>query len=253
MTIPQTATEPDPFLSLSLIWFRLTDGAYTDPVSLENPDYVHTVALWPGFILMTGTKWEAIETSHGVPGTLLDAFDRALKRDFKICYDQQSLLIERLLSGYKHIAEITIFHEKTRGAEVLLRRLKNSIEETQKDMTLLIAARTEAELGPAAGLIIRQSQALDPHRFPVQLRRLVPKIEKDLTATSTGRKRAASTSQANQCEYCGKVVTEGFATHNISCPAREKSKGVHTKKNTPSSPAAPKKPPSPGGKKGKKK
>jgi len=119
MTIPSTSpdarSETDPFLSLSLLWFRLTDGAYTDPVSLENSGYVHTVALWPGFLLMTGTKWKAIETSHGVPETLLDAFDRALKWDFKICYDQQSLLIEHLLSGYKKIAEITIFHEKARG------------------------------------------------------------------------------------------------------------------------------------------
>jgi len=108
-------------------------------------------------------------------------------------------------------------------------------------MTLLIAARTDAELGTGAGLIIRQSQALDPSRFPIQLRRLVPKMEKDLAAASTAKKRAASNPRAaNQCEYCGKVVTEGFATHNLSCPAREQSKGVHTKKNNSGSPAAPK-------------
>jgi len=238
---PSPSSTPDPFLSLSIVWFRLPETAYTDPVSLENPDYVHTVALWPGFLLMTDAKWPSIETNHGVPGDLLQAFERALRRDFRLVFDQQSVLIDRLLAAYKRIAETTIFHEKSRGAEILVRRLKNAVEEAQSDMTLLLAARTEAELGPSAGRLVRQSQQLESHRFPSHLRRLLPKIEKDLGSLAAPKKTGTG-NRANVCEYCKQKVTGGFEAHNLACPEREKAKGVHAKKRpgTPS-PAAPEK------------
>ena len=74
------AETTDLFLLASMMRYKLTE--YPDPVSFSEPRYVVTVKLWPGFLLMTGVKWEMVETEHDLPGPLLQSFQAALSREF---------------------------------------------------------------------------------------------------------------------------------------------------------------------------
>ena len=98
--------ETDPFLLASLTLYKLTE--YPDPVSFSGPAYVPTVRLWPGFLLIKNVKWELIETEHELPGTLLQAFQAALVREFPNQETSHRSLMRAVVEHFKEVADIVI-------------------------------------------------------------------------------------------------------------------------------------------------
>ena len=226
--------ETDPYLALALVTYKMT--CHPDPVSLENPQYVVTVGLWPSFLLINKVPWTDIMNHYGVAGPLLEAFRLALAREFKAQVTTHAPLMEHILEIFKRVADIVIHHTVVRGPEELIRRLKLTMEDADTYMNSLIAARMEAEAGVEAGQIIREAKVYDPSRYPPSLHAFLAKAQKSAHGPKREGKRikgGGGTGTPGTCEWCKQAIKGDFASHNLVCPARKLAKGTPTKSGKP--------------------
>ena len=181
-----------------------------------------TVKLWPGFLLIKNVKWELIETEHELPGTLLQAFQAALVREFPNQETSHRSLMRAVVEHFKEVADIVIHFDKARGPETLLKRCHLAIEAVGRTMTSLLAACMEGEQGVAAADMIRQAKSFDPSRYPAEMAATIAKIAK---TAGPGKSRPRSAVQPGVCEWCSEYIDTDFATHNKSCSQRIQAKG----------------------------